>query len=108
MDAGADRQPEHQRPAADDSADDASRREAVAAYDPFRTIRRSAAIRSRSDACGAHRAHRSDRARRGDVVLRHEWMDVRRVVHMNMKEHPKNGPRDRWAARSVAGKAMRW
>jgi len=28
-----------------------------------------------------------------DVVLRHEWMDVRRVVHMNMKTHPKDGPR---------------
>jgi hypothetical protein len=25
-----------------------------------------------------------------DVVLRHEWMDVRRVVHMNMKTHPKD------------------
>ncbi len=25
----------------------------------------------------------------GNVVLRHEWMDVRRVVHMNMKDHPK-------------------
>jgi hypothetical protein len=28
-----------------------------------------------------------------DIVLHHEWMDVRRVVHMNMKEHPKDGPR---------------
>ena len=28
-----------------------------------------------------------------DVVLRHEWMDVRRIIHMNMKEHPKDGPR---------------
>jgi Family of unknown function (DUF6152) len=28
-----------------------------------------------------------------NVVLRHEWMDVRRVIHMNMKDHPKNGPR---------------
>ena len=28
-----------------------------------------------------------------DVVLHHEWMDVRRVVHMNTKDHPKNGPR---------------
>ncbi len=26
-------------------------------------------------------------------MLHHEWMDVRRVVHMNMKEHPKDGPR---------------
>jgi hypothetical protein len=28
-----------------------------------------------------------------DVVLHHEWMDVRRVVHMNMKEHPSDAPR---------------
>jgi hypothetical protein len=27
------------------------------------------------------------------VVLRHEWMDVVRVVHLDQKEHPKNGPR---------------
>jgi hypothetical protein len=29
----------------------------------------------------------------GDIVLHHEWMDVRRVVHMNAKTHPKDGPR---------------
>jgi hypothetical protein len=28
-----------------------------------------------------------------DVVLHHEWMDVRRTVHMNMKTHPKDGAR---------------
>ena len=28
-----------------------------------------------------------------DVVLHHEWMDVRRVIHMNMKTHPKDGTR---------------
>jgi hypothetical protein len=33
------------------------------------------------------------REKDGDVVLRHEWMDVRRVIHMNLKTHPKNGPR---------------
>jgi hypothetical protein len=27
------------------------------------------------------------------VILRHEWMDVRRVVHLNQREHPKGGPR---------------
>lgn len=33
-------------------------------------------------------------ARNGaDVVLHHEWMDVRRVIHMNMKTHPKDGAR---------------
>jgi len=29
----------------------------------------------------------------GDVVLHHEWMDVRRTVHLNMKAHPTGGPR---------------
>jgi len=28
-----------------------------------------------------------------DVVLHHEWMDVRRVIHMNVKTHPKDGTR---------------
>src|SRR5499427_9861738 len=28
-----------------------------------------------------------------DIVLHHEWMDVRRVIHMNMKTHPKDGMR---------------
>jgi len=28
-----------------------------------------------------------------DIVLHHEWMDVRRVIHMNMKTHPKDGKR---------------
>jgi Family of unknown function (DUF6152) len=33
-------------------------------------------------------------AREGDrVILRHEWMDVQRVVHLNQREHPKGGPR---------------
>ena len=27
------------------------------------------------------------------MVLRHEWMDVRRVIHMDMKTHPKDGKR---------------
>ena len=27
------------------------------------------------------------------MVLRHEWMDVKRVIHMDLKEHPKNGAR---------------
>jgi hypothetical protein len=28
-----------------------------------------------------------------DIVLHHEWMDVRRVIHMNLKTHPKDGKR---------------
>ena len=32
--------------------------------------------------------------RDGDsVVLRYEWMDVKRVVQLNATTHPKNGPR---------------
>jgi hypothetical protein len=27
------------------------------------------------------------------VILRHEWMDVKRIVYLNEREHPKNGPR---------------
>jgi Family of unknown function (DUF6152) len=29
-----------------------------------------------------------------DVVLRHEWMDVKRVIHMDMKSHPKDARRN--------------
>jgi hypothetical protein len=27
------------------------------------------------------------------VILRHEWMDVQRIVHLNLREHPKGGKR---------------
>jgi len=67
---------------------------AVAAYDPFRddpTFRCDpVAIRRVWGAPGTPLAIVRDG---GDVVLRHEWMDVRRVVHMNMKTHPTGGPR---------------
>jgi hypothetical protein len=67
---------------------------AVAAYDPFKddpTFRCDpVAIRRVWAAPGTPLAI----VREGNnVVLRHEWMDVRRVIHVNMKEHPKNGPR---------------
>jgi hypothetical protein len=67
---------------------------AVAAYDPFKddpTFRCDpVAIRRVWAAPGTP----LEIVRQGnDVVLRHEWMDVRRVIHVNMKEHPKNGPR---------------
>ena len=67
---------------------------AVAAYDPFRDD-----PTFRCDPVGVRRvwgapATPLEIARQGkDVVLRHEWMDVRRVVHMNLTEHPKNGTR---------------
>jgi len=67
---------------------------AVAAYDPFKddpTFRCDpVAIRRVWGAPGTPLEIVRDG---GDVVLHHEWMDVRRVIHMNMKEHPKNGPR---------------
>jgi hypothetical protein len=67
---------------------------AVAGYDPFKddpTFRCDpVAIRRVWGAPGTP----LEVVRSGnDIVLHHEWMDVRRVIHMNMKEHPKNGPR---------------
>jgi hypothetical protein len=69
-------------------------RKAVAAYDPFKddpTFRCDpVAVRRVWGAPGTP----LEIVREGtDVVLRHEWMDVRRVIHMTMKEHPKNGRR---------------
>jgi len=67
---------------------------AVAAYDPFKddpTFRCDpVAVRRVWGAPGTplEIVHAG-----GDIVLHHEWMDVRRVIHMNMKDHPKNGPR---------------
>jgi hypothetical protein len=67
---------------------------AVAAYDPFKddpTFRCDpVAIRRVWGAPGTPLAIVRDG---NNIVLQHEWMDVRRVIHMNMKEHPKNGPR---------------
>ena len=65
---------------------------AVAAYDPFRddpTFRCDpVTIRRVWGAPGTP----LEIARQGsDIVLRHEWMDVRRVVHMNMRTHPAKG-----------------
>jgi len=67
---------------------------AVAGYDPFKddpTFRCDpVAIRRVWGAPGTP----LEIVRQGDdIVLHHEWMDVRRVIHMNMKDHPKNGPR---------------
>ena len=71
---------------------------AVAAYDPFRDD-----PTFRCDPVGIRRVWgapgtplelvRDTAANGGDVVLHHEWMDAKRVVHMNVKDHPKNGPR---------------
>jgi len=67
---------------------------AVAGYDPFKddpTFRCDpVAIRRVWGAPGTPMEIVRDG---NDVVLHHEWMDVRRVIHMTMKEHPKNGLR---------------
>ncbi len=67
---------------------------AVAAYDPFRddpTFRCDpVAIRRVWGAPGTPLEIVRDGS---NVVLHHEWMDVRRIVHMNMKNHPTDGPR---------------
>jgi hypothetical protein len=65
---------------------------AVAAYDPFRDD-----PTFRCDPVGIRRVWGApgtplEILRDGkDVVLRHEWMDVRRVVHMEMQAHPAGG-----------------
>jgi hypothetical protein len=67
---------------------------AVAAYDPFKddpTFRCDpVAIRR---VWGAPGTPMQILKQGNDVVLQHEWMDVKRVIHMNMKDHPKGGPR---------------
>jgi hypothetical protein len=67
---------------------------AVAAYDPFKddpTFRCDpVAIRRVWGAPGTP----LEIVKQGsDILLHHEWMDVRRIVHMDTKEHPKDGPR---------------
>lgn len=67
---------------------------AVAAYDPFKddpTFRCDpVAIRR---IWGAPATPLEIVRDKDDVVLHHEWMDVRRVVHMNRKDHSNAGPR---------------
>lgn len=67
---------------------------AVAGYDPFKddpTFRCDpVAIRRVWGAPGTPLEIVRDG---NDVVLHHEWMDVRRVIHMNMKDHPKDAKR---------------
>lgn len=67
---------------------------AVAGYDPFKddpTYRcNPVGIRRAWGAPGTPLEIVRDGA---NVVIRHEWMDVRRTIQMKAKEHPKNGPR---------------
>src|SRR6187200_3487087 len=67
---------------------------AVAGYDPFKddpTFRCDpVAIRRAWGAPGTP----LEISREGsDIVIRHEWMDVKRVVHMNQKSAPKDAKR---------------
>jgi hypothetical protein len=68
---------------------------AVAGYDPFKddpTFRCDpVAIRR---VWGAPSTPLEITRSGSDVVLRHEWMDVRRVIHMNMKTHPADAQRN--------------
>jgi hypothetical protein len=67
---------------------------AVAAYDPFKddpTFRCDpVAIRRVWGAPGTPLSIRREPDR---IVLRHEWMDVVRTVHLNVREHPADGQR---------------
>jgi hypothetical protein len=67
---------------------------AVAAYDPFKddpTFRCDpVAIRRVWGAPGTPLSITRERDR---VVLRHEWMDVERIVDLTAREHPADGPR---------------
>ena len=82
----------------------AAGQKAVAAYDPFKddpTFRCDpVAIRRVWGAPGTP----LEIARDGqNVVLRHEWMDVRRVIHMNARSEPKGG-----ASGSLGRSIGRW
>ncbi len=67
---------------------------AVAAYDPFKDdpVFRCDPVAVRR-VWGAPGTPLEIVRQGGDIVLHHEWMDVRRVVHMNVKEAPKSAKR---------------
>jgi hypothetical protein len=64
---------------------------AVAAYDPFKDdpVFRCDPVAIRR-VWGAPSTPLEIVRDGANIVLRHEWMDVRRVIHMNMKTHPKD------------------
>jgi hypothetical protein len=67
---------------------------AIAAYDPFKDD-----PTFRCDPVGIRRAWGAPATpleivrENGSVLLHHEWMDARRTVHLNMKNHANGGPR---------------
>jgi len=67
---------------------------AVAAYNPFKddpTFRCDPVSVRR--AWGAPGTPLSITREKDRVILRHEWMDVKRTIHLNLRDHPKDGPR---------------
>ena len=46
---------------------------------------------SRHDRVRAVIFHAVTRCSEDRVILRHEWMDVKRIVHLNLREHPRGG-----------------
>ena len=67
---------------------------AVASYDPFKDdpVFRCDPVAIRR-VWGAPSTPLEIKRDGNNVVLRHEWMDVKRVIHMDMKDHPKDAPR---------------
>jgi hypothetical protein len=67
---------------------------AVARYDPFKDdpVFRCDPVAVRR-VWGAPGTPLSIAREKDRVILRHEWMDVQRIVYLNQREHPKGGPR---------------
>jgi hypothetical protein len=67
---------------------------AVANYDPFKDdpAFRCDPVNIRR-AWGAPGTPLSITREKDRVIIRHEWMDIQRIVHMNLREHPKGGKR---------------
>ena len=67
---------------------------AVAGYDPFKDdpVFRCDPVAIRR-VWGAPSTPLEIVRKGSDIELHHEWMDVRRTIHMNMKTHPKDGKR---------------
>ena len=67
---------------------------AVVAYDPFKddpTFRCDPVAVRR--VWGAPTTPLAIVREQGQILLRHEWMDVVRTVHLGLREHPADGPR---------------
>ena len=72
----------------------AAGKEAVARYNPFKDdpVFRCDPVAVRR-VWGAPGTPLSITREKDRVILRHEWMDVKRIVYLNQREQPKNAPR---------------